>query len=236
MFVHASRHCFEEASSCVRVSWCHVTWKTSGCYGQLSMHGVVMLWLGLGVERRLTVVGLLETPPVHVCATTHECCYCRIYRSRTFSNICSESLKSVSIASTSASLGVLLRNRPKVLCARCILPGGRDGVQQQLWRRVLAIQMQMVEVSRREVLAAPKLVGAGWLCLAKVKVRKTQWCRGQAGRRPRVYVSSLSNATRAPARAGQCQLVRLPNTASSHGCRDPCDCVSCSAGEPASEK
>jgi hypothetical protein len=46
--------------------------------------------------------------------------------SHTFSSMDSESLKSLSIASTSASLGVLFRNRPKVRCARCILQGSRN--------------------------------------------------------------------------------------------------------------
>lgn len=39
---------------------------------------------------------------------------------RTFSSMALESLKSCSIASTSASLGVLVRKRPVIRCMRCI--------------------------------------------------------------------------------------------------------------------
>jgi hypothetical protein len=47
--------------------------------------------------------------------------YYRMQQSRTFSSMDSESLKSCSMASTSASLGVLFRNRPKVRWARCMV-------------------------------------------------------------------------------------------------------------------
>lgn len=80
----------------------------------------------------------METPPVHAFATAvaqdAPAIGGRITQ-HTFSNICSDSVKSVSIASTSASLGVLFRKRPKVRWARCILHGsrgGRSGCRQQL--------------------------------------------------------------------------------------------------------
>lgn len=44
----------------------------------------------------------------------------------TFTSIWSESLKSRSIASTSASLGALGRNRPNVRCMRCIVRLGQQ--------------------------------------------------------------------------------------------------------------
>lgn len=44
-----------------------------------------------------------------------------------------ESLKSLSMASTSASLGVRVKKRPVNLCMRCILSGGQQlgGGQQE---------------------------------------------------------------------------------------------------------
>jgi hypothetical protein len=72
-----------------------------------------------------------QTPPVHACATTRVAAFSVGVDSHTFSSICSESVKSVSMDSTSASLGALFRKRPKVLCARCIVQGGSNCVQQQ---------------------------------------------------------------------------------------------------------
>lgn len=56
----------------------------------------------------------------------------RQYDRHTFSNMALESLKSCSMASTSASLGVLVRKRPVILCMRCILRGCSDCVQREL--------------------------------------------------------------------------------------------------------
>ncbi len=50
-----------------------------------------------------------------------EQCEIMSHTERTFSNMVCESVKSCSIASTSASLGVLVRKRPVILCMRCIL-------------------------------------------------------------------------------------------------------------------
>jgi hypothetical protein len=61
-------------------------------------------------------MGLGIAPLVH----RTEQCEIISHTGRTFSNIVFESLKSFNIASTSASLGVLVRKRPVILCMRCI--------------------------------------------------------------------------------------------------------------------
>ena len=68
-------------------------------------------------------------PLVHSCLpdTLHfECINCS---ERTLVNIVSASLKSRSIASMSASLGVLGRNRPVSRCMRCIVQTDSNCVQ-----------------------------------------------------------------------------------------------------------
>jgi hypothetical protein len=62
-------------------------------------------------------MGLGMAPLVH----RTEQCEMISHTERTFSNMVCESVKSFSMASTSASLGVLVRKRPVILCMRCIL-------------------------------------------------------------------------------------------------------------------
>lgn len=120
MLVHASRHCFEDASSCERIS---------ACLHHISKEGTEInyehAWWGENV-------GIARGQELCTYATTHHRACPRMHAAGlTFSSMDSESLKSFSMASTSASLGVLFRKRPKVRCARCIVQGGRgEGVQQ----------------------------------------------------------------------------------------------------------
>ena len=62
-------------------------------------------------------MGLGMAPLVH----RTEQCEMTSHIGRTLSNIVLESLKSFNMDSTSASLGVLVRKRPVILCMRCIL-------------------------------------------------------------------------------------------------------------------
>jgi len=78
-----------------------------------SMHSSRLTWVvGTGCDG----FGWLA-PLVH----RTEQCEMLSHTGRTFSNITCESVKSFSMASTSASLGVLVRKRPVILCMRCIL-------------------------------------------------------------------------------------------------------------------
>jgi hypothetical protein len=109
-------------------------------------------------------------------------------------------LKSLSMASTSASLGVLFRKRPKVRCARCMLPAGRGNKQQRAaGGDQLAVEVLEARNGGFWVVNCAK--ASGWLCLAKgetVEVKRTlSQGQRQAGWSPAVSVSWRSSATRA---------------------------------------
>ena len=123
MFVHASLHCFADASSWTCVSHMRTVKYIAFPFCQVA----AIKKSGHAAGRHAgpcQTLRVWQQPHMFTAADSLKE-QATVTMERTFSSIILESSKSLSMASTSASLGVRVMKRPVILCMRCIL-GGRQ--------------------------------------------------------------------------------------------------------------